>query len=99
MRIAKFRPFRAQVSPFDAIPGRCPGLTCVCPIGATDNGAGVGARPLLEFDERSSDFDSVPRLRVQPGDLAVLRGRHLDDRFFGFHRNERLVGNDTICAL
>ena len=38
-----FRPFRAQVSASDPLPGRCPGLICGCPFGATDHDAGIDA--------------------------------------------------------
>jgi hypothetical protein len=39
-----FRPFRAHVSTSNPIPGRCPGLICGCPFGATDKDAGIDAK-------------------------------------------------------
>ena len=40
---AMLRPFRAQVSTSDPIPGRCPGRIGSCPCGATANDAGIDA--------------------------------------------------------
>jgi hypothetical protein len=69
---AMLRPFRAQVSTSDPIPGRCPGLICGYPFGATGNDAGIDAtvsslsricphalRPFLRRVQIGHDFFAV----------------------------------------
>src|SRR5579863_6698265 len=51
-----FRPFRAQESTCDPIPGRCPGLICGCPFGATDKDAGIDATVSSVFSIQFSIF-------------------------------------------
>ena len=63
-----FRPFRAQGSPSDPIPGRCPGLICGGPFGATDNDAGVDATvsAIVAFPGRKSTHAGAPGIRPRP---------------------------------
>ena len=60
-----FRPFRARVPTFGRIPGRCPGLICGCPFGATDNDAGSVAAVSISCpdDLVLLDSDSEPKTR------------------------------------
>ena len=63
----------------------------------TDDRAAIGPGALLELHQRRADLEPVARLDAQPGDLAVLRRRHLDHRLLGFDRDERLVGDDMVA--
>ena len=46
-----FRPLRAQVSTSDRIPGRCSGLICGGPFGATDKDTGIDATVSVFFND------------------------------------------------
>ena len=56
------------------------------------------ARP-SEFDQRRPDLDHVALGAEQPRDTAAQRRWDLDHRLVGFHRDERLVGDDVVTLV
>ncbi len=79
-----FRPFRAGTWLLGVVPGRCPGLICDCPFGATTQRAQLvkNLRGRLVWDPRvRQDGDMVSpsraRIDVAPSGIPPRRGNNI----------------------
>src|ERR1700738_3264999 len=64
-----------------------------------DDGAGVLARALRKFHQRSANLDQVALASKQVRNAAAPGRGYFDNRLVGFNRNERRIGDHVVALV